>query len=138
MSKIELKERKPTFDYILNDLALSNLVFNVVNGIASSQDKFDFEYQVKLMEKELSRLKSQLQLKEAELEERKKEIIGQDKYIDKLKKEYDNQLQQKENIIKEAINYIKEESWFCYKDNEEIIDRTLVNKLLEILENSNE
>lgn len=48
------------------------------------------------------------------------------------------QLQQKENIIKEAINYIKEESWFCYKDNEEIIDRTLVNKLLEILEVSNE
>ena len=37
------------------------------------------------------------------------------------------------NIIKEAINYIKKESWFCYKDNEEIVDRMVVEKLLEIL-----
>lgn len=55
-------------------------------------------------------------------------------YVDELQ----DQLQQKENIIKEAINYIKEESWFCYKDNEEIIDRTLVNKLLEILGDNDE
>lgn len=67
---------------------------------------------------------------------------------DKLQKKYNNllreqiklkkQLQQKENIIKEAINYIKEESWFCYKDNEEVIDRTPVNKLLEILGDNDE
>lgn len=43
-----------------------------------------------------------------------------------------------ENIIKEAINYIKEESWFCYKDNEEVIDRTPINKLLEILGDNDE
>lgn len=41
------------------------------------------------------------------------------------------------SIIKEVINYIKEESWFCYKDNEEVIDRTSVEKLLEILDKEN-
>lgn len=39
-----------------------------------------------------------------------------------------------ENIRKEAIDYIKSESWFCYKDNEEVIDRTPVEKLIKILE----
>ena len=50
----------------------------------------------------------------------------------------EKQLQQKENIIKKAINYIKEESWFCYKDNEEVIDRVPVEKLLEILGDNDE
>lgn len=50
-------KRKPTFDYILNDLAFDALMFKVINNIASSQDKFDFEYQVKLMQKEISSLR---------------------------------------------------------------------------------
>ena len=56
-NEIKLEKRKPTFDYILNDLAFDSLMFRVVNGIGSSQDKFDFDYQVKLMQKEISRLR---------------------------------------------------------------------------------
>lgn len=57
---IKLEKRKPTFDYILNDLAFDSLMFRVVNGIGSSQDKFDFDYQVKLMQKEISRLRKNI------------------------------------------------------------------------------
>ena len=57
IKEIKLEKRKPTFDYILNDLAFDSLMFRVVNGIGSSQDKFDFDYQVKLMQKEISRLR---------------------------------------------------------------------------------
>ena len=42
------------------------------------------------------------------------------------------------SIIKEAINYIKKESWFCYKDDEKVIDRTPVERLLEILGDNDE
>lgn len=56
IKEIKLEKRKPTFDYILNDLAFDSLMFRVVNGIGSSQDKFDFDYQVKLMQKEKARL----------------------------------------------------------------------------------
>ena len=47
IKEIKLEKRKPTFDYILNDLAFDNLMFRVVNGIGSSQDRFDLDYQVK-------------------------------------------------------------------------------------------
>lgn len=57
IKEIKLEKRKPTFNYILNDLALDSLMFRVVNGIASSQDKFDFDYQIKLMQKEISHLR---------------------------------------------------------------------------------
>ena len=60
IKEIKLEKRKPTFDYILNDLALDSLMFRVVNGIGSSQDKFDFDYQVKLMQKEISRLRKNI------------------------------------------------------------------------------
>lgn len=56
-SEIKLEKRKPTFDYILNDLALDSLMFRVVNGIASSQDKFDFDYQIKLIQEENKKYK---------------------------------------------------------------------------------
>ncbi|MBR2652303.1 MAG: hypothetical protein IKE91_06180 [Clostridia bacterium] len=54
--------------------------------------------------------------------------------IERLTKE----LELERQIKKEAINYIKEESWFCYKDNEEVIDRTPIEKLLEILGDNDE
>lgn len=57
IKEIKLEKRKPTFDYILNDLAFDNLMFRVVNGIGSSQDRFDLDYQVKLMQKEISHLR---------------------------------------------------------------------------------
>ena len=85
-------------------------------------------------------LKEQLEMVIKDNQRLLEKHFKQDTELVKLTEEkeyYKSQLQQKENIIKEAINYIKEESWFCYKDNEEIIDRTLVNKLLEILEDNN-
>lgn len=57
IKKIKLEKRKPTFDYILNDLAFDTLMFRVVNGIASSQNRFDFYYQIKLMQQEISHLR---------------------------------------------------------------------------------
>lgn len=44
---------------------------------------------------------------------------------------------EKQNIIDKAIKYIEKESWFMYKDNELVIDRTLVEKLLNILKGDN-
>ena len=35
--------------------------------------------------------------------------------------------------IKKATKYIKEHAWFCYKDNEEVLDRVGINNLLNIL-----
>ena len=52
---LDLKKRKPTFDYILNDLAFESLKLKVIHGIASNQDKFDFDYQLKLKDKEIER-----------------------------------------------------------------------------------
>ena len=40
--------------------------------------------------------------------------------------------------IDNAIEYIKKESWFCYKDNKEVLDRTPVEKLLNILGDNKE
>lgn len=55
--EIKLEKRKPAFDYILNDLAFDSLMFKIVNGIGTSQDRCDFDYQIKLMQKEISKLR---------------------------------------------------------------------------------
>lgn len=56
--EIKLEKRKPTFDYILNDLALSSLLIKCVHSdSASYQEKFDLQYQIKLMQKEISHLR---------------------------------------------------------------------------------
>ena len=60
MSKIELKERKPTWDYMLNDLAFSSLKTRVLYGIFDNQERFDFEYQIELKDKEIERLNNKL------------------------------------------------------------------------------
>lgn len=39
--------------------------------------------------------------------------------------------------IEKAVEYIKNESWYCYKDDEEIIDRLAILKLLKILGDDN-
>ena len=56
MGEIELKERKPTWDYMLNDLAFSSLKTRVLYGIFDNQERFDFEYQIELKDKEIERL----------------------------------------------------------------------------------
>lgn len=38
--------------------------------------------------------------------------------------------------IDKAIEYIEKESWFMYKDNKLVIDRTLAEELLNILKGS--
>ena len=41
--------------------------------------------------------------------------------------------------IDSAIKYIKENSWYCYKDNEENLDRIGIEHILELLgEDENE
>lgn len=60
---IKLEKRKPTFDYILNDLALSSLLIKCVHSdSASYQEKFDLQYQIKLMQKEIERLNNIINL----------------------------------------------------------------------------
>ena len=54
--EVKLKERKPTWDYMLNDLAFSSLKTRVLYGIFDNQERFDFEYQTELKDKEIERL----------------------------------------------------------------------------------
>lgn len=61
MGEIELKERKPTWDYMLNDLAFSSLKTRVLYGIFDNQNRFDFEYQIELKDKEIERLNNELE-----------------------------------------------------------------------------
>ena len=56
MNEIELKKRKPTWDYMLNDLAFNSLKTRVLYGIFDNQESFDFEYQIELKGKEIERL----------------------------------------------------------------------------------
>ena len=90
--EIKLEKRKPTWNYILNDIALYGLLIKVTfSESATSQEKFDLMYQVKL-------LQSQLKAKEEENEQ--------------LKADYGNLAQVERDflkeIIKEAREYIKE------------------------------
>lgn len=44
-----------------------------------------------------------------------------------------------QNKIDKTIKYIKENSWYCYKDNEENLDRIGIEHILELLgEDENE
>ena len=56
--EIKLIKRKPTFEYILNDLAFESLKLKVIHGVATNQEKFDFDYQLKLKGKEIEHLQS--------------------------------------------------------------------------------
>ena len=56
----------------------------------------------------------------------KNSIIGRD-----IKKE--KELQER---IDKAIEYIENESYFMYKDNERVLDRVGIEKLLDILKGS--
>lgn len=60
VNEIKIIKRKPTFDYILNDLAFKSLKFKVIHGVASNQDKFDFDYQLKLKDKEILEMKHRI------------------------------------------------------------------------------
>lgn len=63
------------------------------------------------------------------------------KTIEELKEELGDEFEEymyKANIalltkIDKAVEYIKQESWFCYKDNEKVLGRTPVEELLNIL-----
>ena len=54
------KERKPTFNYILNDMAVLSLLINCLySEYPSEQDKYDLEYQVKLLLENETKLKKE-------------------------------------------------------------------------------
>ena len=56
--KIKLNKRQPTWNYILNDLALYSLMTKVIHSEeATNQEKFDFMYQIELLQQENARLK---------------------------------------------------------------------------------
>ena len=59
--KIKLNKRQPTWNYILNDLALYSLMTKVIHSEeATNQEKFDFMYQIELLQQENKQLKEQL------------------------------------------------------------------------------
>ena len=59
--KIKLNKRQPTWNYILNDLALYSLMTKVIHSEeATNQEKFDFMYQIELLQQENARLKDKL------------------------------------------------------------------------------
>lgn len=76
------------------------------------------------------------------------EILVLREYIEELEEYIDDDIEIRKGLIDrinrqqeridKAIEYIKQESWFCYKDNEEVIGTTPINKLLEILGDKNE
>ena len=59
--RIKLNKRQPTWNYILNDLALYSLMAKVIHSEeATNQEKFDFMYQIELLQQENARLKDKL------------------------------------------------------------------------------
>ena len=59
--RIKLNRRQPTWNYILNDLALYSLMAKVIHSEeATNQEKFDFMYQIELLQQENARLKDKL------------------------------------------------------------------------------
>ena len=66
--EIKLETRKPTWNYILNDMALYSLLIKVIHSdSATNQEKFDLMYQVEL-------LQSQLKAKEEVIKEAREVI----------------------------------------------------------------
>ena len=59
--KIKLNKRQPTWNYILNDLALYSLMTKVIHSEeATNQEKFDFMYQIELLQQENEQLKDKI------------------------------------------------------------------------------
>ena len=51
-------KKKPTLNYIINDLALYSLMTKVIHSEeATNQEKFDFMYQIELLQQEKARMK---------------------------------------------------------------------------------
>ena len=86
--EIKLNKRQPTWNYILNDLALYSLMTKVIHSEeATNQEKFDFMYQIELLQQENARLK---------------EIENKLNFIKNRK----NQGASQENINKMAIEFV--------------------------------
>lgn len=60
--EIKLTKREPTWNYILNDLALYSLMTKVIHSEeATYQEKFDLMYQIELLQQENSQLKERIE-----------------------------------------------------------------------------
>ena len=59
--EIKLNKRQPTWNYILNDLALYSLMTKVIHSEeATNQEKFYFMYQIELLQQENAQLKDKI------------------------------------------------------------------------------
>lgn len=87
--EIKLNKRQPTWNYILNDLALYSLMTKVIHSEeTTNQEKFDFMYQIELLQQENARLKDKINMAIKYYESNQQEcVIGRNK-DDKLIKEY--------------------------------------------------
>lgn len=85
--------KKPTWDYILNDLAFSALRDLVISGKADEQDIIDFKYQLKLKDEQYNN----------EIIEKDNLIREQDAIIDKYKREIES-LQYDKQLLTNRIN----------------------------------
>ena len=114
---------KPKFNYILNDLAFSNLQTKCLYTECTGQDIVEFENQLKLKEQELQRkdneindLKSSIADYQEAVGDYQDEIVRKDNIINKIKKalkdhkEIKNKTNTKEYYIEvdEVLDYIKE------------------------------
>ena len=63
----------------------------------------------------------------------KEKIIYNFEDLQDLVLKYQKENKQLKEDKKKAIEYIKENAWYMYKDEEEIIDRVGAKELLEIL-----
>lgn len=85
--EIKLTKREPTWNYILNDLALYSLMTKVIHSeVATYQDKFDLVYQIELLQKQNTELKDNW---------------------NKLKECIKNEIERTENLIEEDCNMIQ-------------------------------
>lgn len=89
---------KPTWNYILNDLAFSALRDLVISGKANEQDIIDFKHQLKLKDEQYKKVC------DMNYEEEKDNLIReQDVIIDKYKREIES-LQYDKQLLTNRIN----------------------------------
>lgn len=114
--EIKLTKREPTWNYILNDLALYSLMTKVIHSeCATYQDKFDLMYQIELLQKQNKELKERDLIIAMELEKHQNNWNELKEYL----KDYIEVLEsQKDNV--EGLDIFEEHTL----DNlEEILDK---------------
>lgn len=98
--EIKLTKRKPTWNYILNDLALYSLMTKVIHSeVATYQDKFDFMYQIELLQKQNTDLKEKITL-----------LKASEPMLEFAKQTYKDNWNKLKEWLEEEIKY--DENWY--------------------------